>query len=344
MSAVNAEPQVFTLRNRNGLEVAITNYGGTVMSLRVPDRFGRNADVVLGFDTAEEYRGRHPYFGALIGRFTNRIAKGRFSLDGHAYVLATNDGVNHLHGGASGFDRALWRVEPRQTAEGSALSLEHISADGDEAYPGALTANVVYTLTESNELRLDYTAVTDRPTVVNLTQHSYFNLAGHGHGDVLGHEVFIDADSFTPTDAGLIPTGEIRSVAGTPFDFREPATIGARINTHDPQLGFGHGYDHNFVLKPAQGRLRVAARVHHQASGRVLEVLTTEPGLQFYTGSRLDGSVKGKGGARYYRHAGLCLEAQHYPDSPNQPSFPSARLDRGERFESTTVFRFSVVA
>ena len=342
MNAANGGPQVFTLKNRNGLEVAITNYGGTVMSLRVPDRFGRNADVVLGFDTAEEYLGRHPYFGALIGRFGNRIARGRFSLDGNAYVLATNDGVNHLHGGERGFDRALWRAEAGQTAEGSALSLENISPDGEEGYPGALTAKAVYTLTEKDELRIDYSAVTDAPTVVNLTHHSYFNLAGHDRGDVLGHELFIDADHFTPTDAGLIPTGEIRDVMGTPFDFREPTILGCRINAADDQLALGHGYDHNFVLKPGPGRLRVAARVHHKASGRVLEVLTTEPGLQFYTGNGLDGSGKGKGGARYYRHAGLCLEAQHYPDSPNQASFPDTRLDPGQKYESTTIFGFSV--
>ena len=340
-AAVTPPPvaQVFTLANRRGMRATITNYGGIVMSLHVPDREGRLEDVVLGFDALEGYFAPHPFFGALIGRHANRIAKGRFRLDERDYVLATNDGPNHLHGGSRGFDKVVWGAELLAWDEGPALRLKHRSEDGDEGYPGTLTATVTYTITENDELRIDYLATTDRPTVVNLTQHSYFNLAGHG--DILSHELFIDADRYAPVDAGLIPTGELRAVLGTPFDFREPRPIGDRVHDADPQLRFGSGYDHHFVLVPRDRGLRIAARVYEPRSGRIMEVLTTEPGLQLYAGNGLDGSLIGKKGTPIERYAGLCLETQHFPDSPNQPSFPSARLNPDEEYSSQTVYRFS---
>ncbi len=333
------EAQVFTLANHRGMRATITNYGGIVMALHVPDREGRLADVVLGFDALESYFGPHSFFGALIGRYANRIAKGRFRLDDRDHVLATNDGPNHLHGGLRGFDRVVWAAEPLVTNEGPALRLSHRSEDGEEGYPGTLTATVTYTITENDQLRIDYVAATDRPTVVNLTHHSYFNLAGVG--DILSHELFIDADRYTPVDAGLIPTGELRSVLGSPFDFREPRPIGGRVHDADPQLRLAKGYDHNFVLVPRDVGLRLAARIYEPRSGRIMEVLTTEPGLQLYTGNGLDGSLIGKKGTPIQRYAGLCLETQHFPDSPNQPSFPSTRLNPGEEYSSQTIYRFS---
>lgn len=332
--------QVFTLGNRRGLRATITNYGGIVMALHVPDREGRLEDVVLGFDALQTYFGPHPFFGALIGRYANRIAQGRFRLDDRDYVLARNDGTNHLHGGPRGFDKVVWDAEPAGTNAEPALRLQHRSGDGEEGYPGTLTATVTYTITENDELRIDYRAFTDRATVVNLTHHSYFNLSGRG--DVLSHELFIDADRYTPVDEGLIPTGELRAVPGTPFDFREPRPIGARVHDDDPQLRLAGGYDHNFVLTPASAGLRLAARVFEPRSGRVMEVLTTEPGLQLYTGNGLDGSLIGKQGTPIGRYAGLCLETQHFPDSPNQPAFPSPRLDPGAEYSSQTVYRFSI--
>ncbi len=331
--------QIFTLANRHGMRATITNYGGIVMALDVPDREGRLEDVVLGFDALESYFGPHPFFGALIGRYGNRIAKGRFRLDDRDYVLATNNGPNHLHGGPRGFDRVVWAAELLVTNEGPSLRLSHRSEDGDEGYPGTLTATVTYTITENDELRIDYIAATDRATVVNLTHHSYFNLAGHG--DILSHELFIDADAYTPVDASLIPTGELRAVLGTPFDFREPRPIGGRVHDPDPQLRLANGYDHNFVLVPRNAGLRLAARIHEPRSGRIMEVLTTDPGLQLYTGNGLDGSLIGTKGLPIERHAGLCLETQHFPDSPNQPTFPSTRLNPGEEYSSQTVYRFS---
>lgn len=345
---MEARPRLdlFTLRNRTGLEIGVTNYGGIVTALRVPDREGRCDDIVLGFDTPDGYFGPHPYFGGIVGRYANRIARGRFELDGREHVLACNDGENHLHGGSRGFDRVFWSAEPR-SAHGSSLVLRRTSEDGEEGYPGKLDCEVTYTLTEANELRIDYTASTDRPTLVNLTHHSYFNLTGCRGSDVLGHQLFVDADAFLPVDEGLIPTGETREVTGTPFDFREPMRIGARIDSADPQLARGKGYDHNFCLRrrgadPATPSL--AARLVEPGSGRVMEVLTTEPGLQVYAGGALDGSIVGKGGRPCGRHAGLCLETQHFPDSPNQPGFPSARLDPGQRYRSVTIYRFSTTA
>ena len=333
--------ELFTLRNAQGMVVRIATYGGTVVSLEVPDREGRSADVVLGFDTLEGYLGAHPHFGGIIGRYGNRIARGRFTLGGVEYVLARNNGENHLHGGIRGFDRMVWKGRDASTGASPAIELSYVSKDGEEGYPGNLATKVTYTLTDKNELRIDYEATTDKATVVNLTNHSYFNLAGQGTGDILGHELTIDAGRFTPVREGLIPTGELRSVEGTPFDYRKPTPIGARIGAADPQIALGKGYDHNFVLDGKAGVLRRAARVVEPRSGRVMEVLTTEPGVQFYTGNFLDGSVKGKGGKACGRREGFCLETQHFPDSPNQPAFPSTTLEPGGSYQTTTIYRFS---
>jgi aldose 1-epimerase len=341
-TAAGEDVVLYTLRNGRGVQAEITNYGGIVVALRAPDRRGQVADVALGFDRLDQYLERHPYFGAIIGRYGNRIAGGRFSIDEVEYTLARNNGDNHLHGGVRGFDKAVWQADAAPAADGR-IVLRYRSRDGEEGYPGNLDTTVTYTLTEESELRIEYEATTDKPTVVNLTNHSYFNLAGHGVGDVLGHEVMIDADRFTPVDAGLIPTGELRPVEGTPFDFRTPTPIGARIDAPDEQLKFGRGYDHNFVLNGTAGQLRLVARVIEPASGRVLEVLTTEPGMQFYTGNFLDGSVRGKGGRPYPRRSGFCLETQHFPDSPNKPQFPSTLLRPGERYQTTTVYRLTTV-
>jgi aldose 1-epimerase len=336
-------PALFTLSNRAGLEVEVLSHGGIVKRLRVPDRGGEVDDIVLGFDAGEDYLGPHPYFGGIIGRFGNRIARARFRLDGREYLLAANDGANHLHGGVRGFDRRSWSVESRRGDASPSLALRYTSVDGEEGYPGTLACEVIYTLTEADEFRIDYAATTDRPTVVNLTHHSYFNLAGRHRADVLRHELFVDADSFLPVDEGLIPTGEVRSVAGTPFDFRLSRPVGERMEEADPQLAKGRGYDHNFCLNrgardPSAPRL--AARVTEPDSGRVMEVLTTEPGLQVYTGGGLDGTIAGRGGRVYPRRGGLCLETQRFPDSPNQPAFPGARLDPGEVYRSATIYRF----
>ena len=333
---------IYTLTNRNGIEARITNYGGIVVGLKTPDRNGRMADIVLGFDNVDGYQANPgPFFGALIGRYANRIAHARFSLDGKAYNLEKNDGQNTLHGGSHGFDKQVWTA--KELPDGG-LELTYHSKDGEEGYPGSLTAVVTYHLTDANELRIDYKATTDKDTVINLTNHSYFNLKGAGSGDILGHLVTLQADRFTPVDAGLIPTGELRSVAGTPFDFRTPTAVGARINQSDEQLKLGHGYDHNWVINRTGAGLVLAARVEEPTSGRVLEVRTTQPGIQFYTGNFLDGSIHGKGGAAYGQRNGLCLETQHFPDSPNQPKFPSAELKPGQEYQSTTVFRFSTAA
>ena len=333
--------ELFTLRNGKGVTATIMGWGGIVVSLTAPDREGRFADIVLGFDTLEPYLKTHPYFGALVGRYGNRIAKGEFRLDGQVYHLPKNNGENTLHGGNEGFGKKLWRVREVEAKDGTALELRYTSADGEEGFPGTLETRVTYTLTEANELRIDYEATTDKPTVVNLTNHSYFNLGGPGAGDVLGHVLRIDADRFTPVVKGLIPTGELRSVAGTPFDFRTPTPIGARIDAKDQQMELGGGYDHNFVLNGEAGKLRLVVRVSEPRSGRVLEVLTTEPGVQLYTGNFLDGSAVGKGGQAYPRRSGFCLETQHFPDSPNQPAFPSTVLRPGATFRSTTVYRLS---
>jgi aldose 1-epimerase len=340
-TAAGVEVDLYTLANRNGVEAAITTYGGIVTSLKVPDRAGALADVVLGFDSLDGYLKGHPYFGAIVGRYGNRIAKGRFTLNGVEYKLAVNNGANHLHGGITGFDKAVWKARDVSTAEVAALELSYVSKDGEEGYPGNLSVTVTYSLSDANELKIDYLAATDKDTVLNLTNHSYFNLAGQGQGDILGHEVTINADRFLPVDAGLIPTGELKPVQGTPFDFTQPAVIGARVNQEDEQLKRGNGYDHCYVLNSSTGVLALAARVREPGSGRVMEVLTTEPAVQFYIGNFLDGSLTGKGGKVYKQRYGFCLETQHYPDSPNQPRFPSVVLKPGAEYKTATVYRFS---
>jgi aldose 1-epimerase len=331
---------LITLRNMNDIEVRIATYGGTILSLRTPDRTGLVDDIVLGFDTLEPYFDQSPYFGSLIGRFGNRIAGGRFALDGVDYELAINNDPNHLHGGNRGWDKVVWSSEPFQDLTGVGVILRYVSADGEEGYPGQVTAEVVYTLTDDDQLIVDYRATTDKPTVINLTQHSYFNLAGGAASDILGHELTINASQFTPVDETLIPTGELASVEGTAFDFRQPTAIGARIEQDDEQLAHGLGYDHNFVLNRTGEGLQAAARVYDPITGRVLEVATTEPGLQFYSGNFLDGTITGKGGGTYAHRSGFCLETQHFPDSPNQPTFPSTVLRPGEEYRSQTVFTF----
>jgi aldose 1-epimerase len=327
--------ELYTLTNAHGMHADIITYGGTVVRLTAPDRAGKLADVVLGMDNLDGYRSQPNYFGALIGRYGNRIGRAKFTIEGKEYTLPKNDGANTLHGGARGFDKRVWKARP---ANGG-LELTYVSADGEEGFPGTLTAKVVYTLTDQNELKIDYTATTDKPTVANLTNHSYFNLAGEG--TILQHEVTIVADRFTPVDAGLIPTGELRSVKGTPFDFTKSTAIGARIDAKDEQIQFGHGYDHNWVLNSSNGSLAKAAEVHDPKSGRVMEVWTTEPGLQFYTGNFLDGKVIGKGGTAYPFRAAFCMETQHFPDSPNQPKFPTTELKPGQTYHTTTVYKFS---
>jgi aldose 1-epimerase len=329
------------LRNRSGLEIKITNYGGALVSLRTPDRGGRMADIVLGYDDPAGYVADTSYFGALIGRYANRIAKGEFRLNGVEYQLAKNNGVNHLHGGARGFHKVIWQAREMTRTDGVALELTYLSKDGDEGYPGNLTVAATYVLTNTNELRIEYAASTDKETIVNLTHHSYFNLAGAGAGDVLRHELKINADKFTPVDDTLIPTGEIKAVRGTPFDFTRATAIGSRIDEADQQLVRGRGYDHNFVLNKKGHELSLAASVYEPSSGRALEMWTTEPGVQLYTGNFLDG-VRGKSGKIYDRRGGFCLEAQHFPDSPNHPDFPSTVLKPGEHYSQTTVYKFTV--
>ncbi len=329
---------LYTLENQNGAVARISNYGGIVVSLTMPDRNGQYGDVVLGYDNLADYVSNNPYFGCLVGRYGNRIAKGKFTLDGTEYTLATNNFPNALHGGIKGFDKVAWDSRPLQTPKGPALELTTVSPDGEEGYPGNLSVTALYTLTHRNELRLDFTATTDKPTVVNLTHHSYFNLAGKG--DILDHEVMIVSDTFTPVDDTLIPTGEFRDVAGTPFDFTEPTAIGARINADDKQLEHGGGYDMNWVIKKPKDTLGMMARVYEPTTGRVMEVLSTEPGLQFYSGNFLDGTITGKGGQVYQQRAGFCMEPQHYPDSPNKPYFPSTALEPGDVYENTIIYRF----
>jgi aldose 1-epimerase len=330
--------ELFTLTNAHGVEVRAMTYGGIIVSLRVPDRDGKLDDVVLGYDTAASYaKNNSPYMGAIIGRYGNRIAQGRFRLDGTTYKLATNNGPNHLHGGVKGFDKVVWRGEPLKDG----VAFTYTSRDGEEGYPGTLSARVTYTLNDRNELSIAYEATTDKPTVVNLTQHTYFNLAGQGARDVLGHVLRLDATRYTPVDATLIPTGELASVEGTPLDFRQPTPIGTHIADPDPQIKNGSGFDHNFVLNRADDGLQHAARVVEPTTGRVLDIATTEPGVQFYSGNFLDGTITGKGGRVYARRTGFCLEMQHYPDSPNQASFPSTTLRPGQSYRSRTVWTFS---
>jgi aldose 1-epimerase len=335
---------VYTLTNANGMEARIMTYGGVVLSLTAPDRSAKYSDVVLGMDSLKGYTSdpTPPYFGALIGRYGNRIGGATFQLDGQTYNLPKNDnGVNTLHGGTQGFDKRLWSGAETQTADGSALSLAYTSKDGEMGFPGNLSVKVVYSLTADNGLKIEYSATTDKDTVLNLTNHSYFNLSGPGSGDILQHQVMIDADKFTPVDSLLIPTGELRPVAGTPFDFKTSTAIGARIANADEQLKFGNGYDHNWVLNSGGGSLAKAAEVFDPATGRVLQVWTDQPGLQFYTGNFLDGTIHGKGGKVYNQRGAFCMETQHYPDSPNKPAFPSTELKPGQTYKTTTEYKFS---
>lgn len=328
--------EIFSLVNDQGMEVRIINYGGIITSINVPDRKGRVDDVVLGHDTLEGYLNRSRYFGALVGRYANRIARGRFSLSGIEYQLAINNGPNHLHGGVKGFDKVVWTA----TEIDDGVRLNYFSEDGEENYPGNLSATVTYRLDDENELWIDYEATTDRDTIVNLTNHSYFNL-GSG-GTILDHELEISADTFTSIDETLIPTGEIRSVKGTPMDFTTPTAIGTRIDDNDKQLRNAGGYDHNFVLRTSGEEFRTAATIYQPTTGRKMDIRTTQPGLQFYSGNFLDGSITGKGGRRYVKHSGCCFETQHFPDSPNHPNFPSTVLRAGEKYHAATVFKFSV--
>ena len=335
---------IYTLTNAHGSQVQITNFGGTVTSIKVPDRRGRLGDVVLGYDSPSRYftNPGGTYFGALIGRYANRIAKGHLVVDGTTYPLAINNPPNTLHGGKVGFNQKVWAATPMHMAHGVGLALRLLSPDGQENFPGNLAVKVVYTFTDDNALKIDYTATTDKDTVVNLTNHSYFNLNGAGSGPILDNRVMINADRYTPMDATSIPLGPLRPVAGTPFDFRRPTAIGARINQPNQQLKYGHGYDHNFVLNRPGSGLSLAARVYAPRTGRVLTVYTTQPGIQLYTGNFLDGTLRGKGGKVYVRRGALCLETQHFPDSPNEPSYPTTTLKPGQVYHQTTVYQFSV--
>jgi aldose 1-epimerase len=328
---------IYTLTSAKGLEARITNYGGIVVSLKTPDKSGKPADIVQGFDDIKGYLQDEPYFGAVIGRYANRIGKARFTLDGKEYKLAANDSQNSLHGGKKGFDKRVWTA----AIKGDSLELTYVSRDGEEGYPGTLTAKVVYTMEKSGDLKIDYSATTDKDTVVNLTNHTYFNLKGQGTGDILDHELTLFASRYTPIDSGLIPTGSLLPVKGTPFDFLAAHKIGERIGGSDEQLKLGKGYDHNWVLDAKGGTIAKAAEVHEATSGRVLEVWTNQPGIQFYTGNFLDGTLRGKEGKVYKQRAALCLETQHFPDSPNQPKFPSAVLKPGTTYHTTTIWKFS---
>jgi aldose 1-epimerase len=329
---------LYALHNKNGMEARILNYGGIIQSLKVPDKDGHFGDVALGYDYLDGYLTNSPYFGALIGRYGNRIAKGHFALDGTTYTLATNNGPNTLHGGVKGFDKVIWLAKPGHSDSGQTLELTYTSHDGEEGFPGTLTVKALYTLTDDNGIRVDYTATTDKDTVVNLTQHSYWNLAGQG--DILGHVVQINADKFTPVDGTLITTGELKPVDGTPFDFRTPTAVGARIGQNDEQLKFGNGYDHNWVVNHPAGELGLDARVTEPITGRVMEVWSTEPGLQFYSGNFLDGTITGKGGRIYQFRNAIAMEPQHYPDSPNHDNFPTTELKPGETYHNTIIYKF----
>ncbi len=330
---------LFVLTNANGMKAKIMTYGAILTELDVPDRDGKLGDVVLGFDNLQSYLAGHPHFGATTGRVANRIAKGKFSLDGKDYTLAVNNGPNSLHGGLKGFDKVVWKAQPNETPDAAGVQLTYVSRDGEEGYPGNLTTVVTYMLTNQNELRIDYKATTDKPTPINLTNHSYFNLAGPQSGDILDHELELEADEYTPADDTLIPTGEIRSVKGTPLDFTKATKIGSRIAQVADKTG---GYDHNFVLRSKGKKLELAARVHDPKTGRLMEMSTTEPGVQLYTANFLDGKLKGKDGVAFKKHQAFCLEAQHFPDSVNHPKFPSIILRPGETYTQTTVFKFSV--
>lgn len=332
----------YTLKNGNGVEMDVITYGGRITSLKVPDNKGNFENVVLGYDNLEDYlREEDPFFGALIGRFGNRIAKGKFSLNGTEFTLATNNGENHLHGGINGFDRVVWDIKPIGVDNGAALNLTYLSKDGEEGYPGNLTVNVIYYLTNDNTLEVSYKATTDKETIVNLTQHAYFNLSGDFSKTILDHDIVLNADAFLPVDATLIPTGEIRNVEETPFDFRTAKMVGKEIDAENEQLTFGKGYDHCWVLNGEKGTLRFAASAYDKASGRFMEIYSEEPGIQFYSGNFLDATLPMPDGGTYGHRTGFCLETQHYPNSPNQPEFPSVVLKPGETYSTKTTFKFS---
>lgn len=331
----------YTLDNKAGAVIEVIDYGATIRTLSVPDRNGKSADIVLGCDSLQGYVNGTAYFGAVVGRYGNRIGAGKFTLDGKSYQVTVNDGVNHLHGGRIGFNKVLWEVKEFRASGEPSILLEYVSRDGEEGYPGTVTLRVRYTLTGKNELRIEYEGTTDKTTILNPTQHSYFNLSGVFTGTILDHQLMIAADSFTPVDKGLIPTGQIASLDGTPFDFRTSTAIGARINDTDEQMSRGNGYDHNWVLRGSPGALRKAAEVYEPASGRLMAVFTDQPGIQFYSGNFLDGSAKGKGGVAYQRRSGFCLETQAFPDTPNKPQFPSITLKPGETYRQTTIYQFS---
>ncbi|MBL7849188.1 MAG: galactose mutarotase [Cyclobacteriaceae bacterium] len=342
MKTVNpSQLELYVMKNANGVSMAVTNLGGRIVMLQVPDKNGKLGDIVLGYDSLEQYIEGNKYFGAMIGRYGNRIAKGKFTLDGKEYQLAVNNGANALHGGLVGFNNVLWRMQPKAIEGGQALEMTYSSPDGEEGYPGTLNVQVTYTLNDANELIIDYKATTDKTTILNLTHHSFFNLAGEGSGDILNHEFTINADRYCPVDEGLIPTGELRPVTGTPFDFLQPHRAGERIDMDDQQLKYGKGYDHNWVLNKKGNELSMAARVSEPSSGRVMEVWTTEPGLQFYSGNFLTPKEIGKKGHVYDFRTAFCLEAQHFPDSPNQPGFPSTVLAPGAVYTQRTIYRFS---
>ena len=335
--------RLYTLTNNHGMTVKVTNYGAIVTSIMVPDRDGKIADITLGYNSVEGYINAvdRPYFGAIVGRYGNRIAKGRFSIDGETYKLATNNDENHLHGGNVGFDKVVWDAKPVSSDGCDGIELIYLARDGEEGYPGNLSVKVLYQLSNNNELIIQYHATTDKATPINLTQHTYFNLKGEGEGTILDHELLLNAKRYTPVDKGLIPTGKLAPVAGTPFDFTSPKAIGRDIGQEHQQLEYGLGYDHNFVLDGNEGTMKLAARVYEPTSGRVLEVQTTEPGVQFYCGNFLDGTLKGKSGKPYVHRGGFCLETQHFPDSPNHAEFPSTILRPGEQYKTKTVFKFS---
>ena len=352
MMKINKEPfgefdgknvDIYTLTNANQVEIKITNYGGIVTSIKLPDKNGKFDDVVLGYNHLQEYINNNPYFGCIVGRYGNRIGEAKFALDGEEFTLAKNDGENNLHGGLKGFDKVLWNAEPVRGENNVGLKLTYLSKDGEEGFPGNLKVTVTYTLTNDNSFLIDYLATTDKTTVVNLTNHTYWNLAGEGSGDIIRHELMLNADSFTPVYQGLITTGEIMSVENTPMDFRKPTAIGDRIESDYEQLKFSRGYDHNWVLNAEENdKPGLAATVYEPVSGRFMEIFTTEPGIQFYSGNFLDGSIIGKSGRAYVFRSGFCLETQHFPDSPNKPGFPSVVLKPGETYKTTTIHKFSV--
>jgi aldose 1-epimerase len=335
------EVSLFTLKNAKGMTMKVMNYGGIITSLTAPDKNGNLEDVVLGFDSLNSYLQKSPYFGALIGRYGNRIGKGKFSLDGKDYQLAQNNNGNSLHGGPNGFDKRFWNIEENPVSNGASLKLTYVSKDMEEGYPGTLNAQVIYHLTDNNELKIFYEATTDKPTIINLTQHTYFNLSGNSKSDILQHELFLDADKFVPVDNTLIPSGELKNVSETPFDFKTPTAIGSRIDKKDKQLEFGKGYDHCWALNTNGDTSKVAATLHDPASGRVMSVKTSEPGIQFYSGNFLDGTLTGKFNTVYKQRYGLCLETEHFPDAPNKKNFPPVVLKAGETYRTQTMYTFS---